>query len=68
MPGLWGSQYVAALEFALLWIIEQAIMLQTQIVQTKIIMRRMEMESEGGGGEEEAQDPYKGLFEDILER
>jgi hypothetical protein len=43
-------------------------MLQTQMVQTKIIMRRMEMESEGGGGEEEAQDPCKGLFEDIHER
>lgn len=28
----------------------------------------MEMESEGGGGEEEAQDPCKGLFEDIHER
>jgi hypothetical protein len=68
MSGLSGSQSVAALEFALLWIIEQAIMLQTQMVQTKIIMRRMEMESEGGGGEEEAQDPYKGLFEDIHER
>jgi hypothetical protein len=27
----------------------------------------MEMESEGGGGEEEAQDPYKGLFEGIHE-
>jgi hypothetical protein len=67
MSGLSGSQFVAALEFALLWIIEQAIMLQTQMVQTKIIMRRMEMESEGGGGEEEAQDPYKGLFEDIHE-
>lgn len=26
------------------------------------------MESEGGGGEEEAQDPYKGLFEGIHER
>jgi hypothetical protein len=68
MSGLSGSQSVAALEFSLLWIIEQAIMLQTQMVQTKIIMRRMEMESEGGGGEEEAQDPYKGLFEDIHER
>jgi hypothetical protein len=63
MSGISGSQSVAALEFSLLWIIEQAIMLQTQMVQTKIIMRRMEMESEGGGGEEEAQDPYKGLFE-----
>jgi hypothetical protein len=62
MSGISGSQSVAALEFSLLWIIEQAIMLQTQMVQTKIIMRRMEMESEGGG-EEEAQDPYKGLFE-----
>lgn len=68
MSGLSGSQSVAALEFSLLWIIEQAIMLQTQMVETKIIMRRMEMESEGGGGEEEAQDPYKGLFEDIHER
>jgi hypothetical protein len=68
MSGLSGSQSVGAIEFALLWIIEQAIMLQTQMVQTKIIMRRMEMESEGGGGEEEAQDPYKGLFEGIHER
>lgn len=68
MSGLSGSQSVAALEFALLWSIERAIMLQTQMVQTKIRMRRMEMESEGGGGEEEAQDPYKGLFEDIHER
>lgn len=68
MSGISGSQSVAALEFSLLWIIEQAIMLQTQMVQTNIIMRRMEMESEGGGGEEEAQDPYKALFEDIHER